>query len=101
MLWRNGFCKSLVNPSGSYSYQWDSDPLKISDSLVDFVNKTYQVQITDDISLCSIIDTVTIPGYDNLIASFFPNTTECVSLLSADFQFLDNSIIKSLRTYTF
>ena len=88
-----GFAKVLVNPSGSYSYQWDSDPLKISDSLVDFVNKTYQVQITDDISLCSIIDTVTIPGYDNLIASFFPNTTECVSLLSADFQFLDNSII--------
>jgi hypothetical protein len=90
-----GFAKVLVSPSGSYSYQWDSNPLQISDSLVSLVNKTYQVQITDNISLCSIIDTVTIPGYDNLLASFFPNTTECVSLLSADFQFLDNSTLNA------
>ena len=90
-----GFAKVEVTPIGSYSYQWDTDPGQISDSLVALVNRTYQLEVIDNVSMCTIEEIVTIPGYDNLIASFLPNTTECISLLSAQFQFLDNSSVNS------
>jgi hypothetical protein len=51
------------------------------------------VIVTDNVSGCSISDTITIPGYDDIIASFFVNKEECISLLDGTFQFIDNSNI--------
>ena len=51
------------------------------------------VEVSDENTGCSISDTITIPGYDNIFASFFTNTTECVSILNGEIQFLDASII--------
>ncbi len=88
-----GFAKVLINPAGSYSYLWNTSPPKYSDSISDLVNKTYEVEIKDNISKCVVSDTITIPGYDDLVAFFFPNKTECISLLDGNFQFLDNSSV--------
>lgn len=89
----NGYALAAVNPSGNYSYSWSTTPIQIGDSLSALVNKNYTVSIIDNNTQCIIEDTVTIPGYDLLIASFFPNNSECISLLDASFQFLDNSTV--------
>ena len=59
------------------------------------VNKNYRVNVIDPVTNCSISDTITIPGYDNLFASFLINTTDCISLLDAEIQCLNNSIINA------
>jgi len=91
----DGFAKVTVNGNSTYSYQWNTNPPETSDSIVANVSKTYTIKVTDNSSNCSISDTVTIPGYDNIIADFFVNKDECISLLDGTFQFLDNSNINS------
>jgi len=89
----NGFAKVNVNGSSSYSYQWNTVPIQTVDSIFEQVSKRYTVIVTDNVSGCSISDTITIPGYDDIIASFFANKEECISLLDGTFQFIDNSNI--------
>jgi len=88
-----GFAKVNVLPTAIYTYQWNTNPVKLTDSITDFVNKRYEVFITDVITKCELSDTISIPGFDEVDALFFANKTECVSLLDGEFQFLDNSII--------
>ncbi len=89
----NGYASALISPSGDYSYQWLTNPIQSGDSLIAPVNRNYTVTITDNNTQCTIEDTITIPGYDLIRASFFSNNTECVSLLDAGIQFLDNSTV--------
>lgn len=88
-----GFAHVIASPLGSYNYQWNTNPIVDNDSLFAPVNKSYQVEVTDNNTNCSIKDTVTIPGFSELRASFFPSNTECVSILDATFQFNDNSLV--------
>ena len=88
-----GFVKVNVSPISNYSYLWNTITDNFTDSIIDFVNKSYEVIVIDDISKCQISDTISIPGYDDISALFFSNKSECTSLIDAGFQFLDNSII--------
>jgi hypothetical protein len=88
-----GFAKVNVMPIATYTYEWNTNPVNLTDSIIDFVNKRYEVVITDVITKCELSDTISIPGYDEVDALFFANKTECISMLDGEFQFLDNSII--------
>jgi len=88
-----GFAKVNVMPMATYTYQWSTNPVNVTDSITDFVNKTYEVIITNITTRCELTDTISIPGYDVVDALFFANRTECISLIDGEFQFLDNSII--------
>ena len=88
-----GFAHVNVIPTANYTYQWNTNPVNVTDSIFAFVNKRYEVTITDVTTNCKLSDTISIPGYDEVDALFFANKTECVSLLDGEFQFLDNSII--------
>ena len=92
-----GFAKVNITPTANYSYLWNSNPANFTDSIIDFVNKRYEVTVIDVITKCQLSDTISIPGYDEIAALFFPNKTECISLIDAEFQFLDNSIINPLE----
>jgi len=90
-----GFAKVNVTGNSSYSYQWNTNPIQTTDSIYAQVSKKYRVNVTDNFSNCTITDTITIPGYDDIIASFFVNKKDCISLLDGTFQFIDNSNINS------
>ena len=88
-----GYSKVNVNPAGNYDFIWNDDISLKNDSLIAKVNNVYSVKVTDIVTNCSIEDTITIPGYQNVIAYFSPNTNECVSVLDGEIQFINNSII--------
>jgi hypothetical protein len=90
---KNGFAKVNVVGNSSYSYLWNTTPLENTDSIYAQVSRNYRVIVTDDISNCLISDTISIPGYEDIIASFFVNKEDCISLLDGTFQFIDNSNI--------
>ena len=92
-----GFAKVNVMPIANYTYLWNTNIVNFTDSIIDFVNKRYEVIITDVFSKCTLSDTISIPGYDKVDALFFANKTECISLLDGEFQFLDNSIVNSVE----
>ena len=92
-----GYVKVEVLPISNYIYKWNTNPINYTDSIVNFVNKRYEVIITDVFTNCELSDTITMPGYDQVEALFFANKTECVSILDAEFQFLDNSIVNPLE----
>ena len=50
-------------------YQWDTDSWNL------LSNAATQVTVTDNITGCFIKDTVSIPGYGNIVAYFSPNKT--------------------------
>ncbi|MDC0204271.1 gliding motility-associated C-terminal domain-containing protein [Flavobacteriales bacterium] len=91
----SGFVKVNAMPAGDYGYLWNNNPPSTIDSVYSIVNRSYQVKVTDNITNCFIEDTISIPGYDNVVASFFPNKTECVSLLDGNVQFINNSMINT------
>ena len=86
-----GYAIVSTNTNDSYSYLWDNG-IK-SDSIYDFVNKTYNVKVTDNTTMCLIEDTITIPGYERIYAYFTPNPTSCISVLDNNIQFINNSIV--------
>ena len=88
-----GYAAVEALPSGNYLYSWDTDPITSGDSIFQDVNRNYRVDVVDQNTNCLISDTVSIPGYDNVFASFFANNTSCVSLLDGEIQFLDGSLI--------
>lgn len=91
----SGFAKANAIPNGNYNYLWN-DPLSSNqDSIYAPVNTTYQIIVTNMNTNCYLEDTITIPGYSNVISYFSPNQTECVSMLEGEIQFLDNSTIKA------
>ena len=92
-----GFAKVNVSPLSNYSYLWNTNPANFTDSIIDFVNKRYEVTVIDVVTKCQLLDTISIPGYDEIAALFFANKTECISLIDAEFQFLDNSIINPIE----
>ena len=99
----NGFAKVNVVGNSSYSYLWNTTPLENTDSIYAQVSRNYRVIVTDNISNCSISDTISIPGYEDIIASFFVNKEDCISLLDGTFQFIDNSNINvnEISPYSF
>jgi len=92
-----GYAKVKVLPISNYIYKWNTNPINYTDSIVNFVNKRYEVIIADSFTNCELSDTISIPGYYEVEALFFANKTECVSLLDGEFQFLDNSIVNPLE----
>ena len=92
-----GYAKVNVSPFSNYSYLWNTNPANFTDSIIDFVNKRYEVTVIDVNTKCQLLDTISIPGYDEINALFFANKTECISLIDAEFQFLDNSIINPIE----
>ena len=85
---------TVVNtfPIGNYSFQWNTNPVQVTDSIYSFVNKRYTVEVTDQNTECILSDTITIPGYDNIFTSFFTNINSCVSVLNGEIQFLNSSL---------
>ena len=94
-----GYAKVDISPQGNYTYSWNSNPESFSDSISQLVNRNYKLVVTDLNTNCQLEDTVTIPGYSNLKAYFSPNTTECVSLLNGEIQFINNCITKENEIY--
>jgi hypothetical protein len=92
-----GFAQVNISPAANYSYIWNTNPANFTDSIIDFVSKRYEVTVTDVITKCQLSDTISIPGYDEISALFFANKTECISLIDAELQFLDNSIINPIE----
>jgi len=80
-----------TNPNGNYSYEWNTNPISTTDSINEAVNRNYRVEVKDENTQCIVSETITIPGYDDVFASFFANTTSCVSLLNGEIQFLNSS----------
>lgn len=89
----DGYAKVIPSPLGDYSYSWNTVPEQTEDSIIALVNRDYEVNILNNYTKCSIRDTVRIPGYDILKASFFSHESECLSLVDAEIQFIDNSNI--------
>ena len=90
-----GFASVDVNPIGNYTYQWNTIPISTSNIINNFVNKNYRVDVIDQNTECLVSDTISIPGYSDIVSSFLANTTECVSLINGEFQFLNNSIVNA------
>ncbi|MEC9209721.1 MAG: gliding motility-associated C-terminal domain-containing protein [Bacteroidota bacterium] len=91
----SGFAKVSVIPAGNYDYLWNNIPPSTQDSIYALANRNYQLIVTDNNTNCYIEDTISIPGYGNIFAYFFPNQTECISLLDGNVQFINNSIINT------
>ena len=88
-----GFAKVSSNSTSNISYEWNTNPITLGDSIYALVNRDYIVIATDLITMCSVVDTVRISGYDNLLSDFSLNNTECLSVLEANIQFIDLSIV--------
>ena len=88
-----GFAKVSSNSSGNIIYQWNTNPIINGDSIYAQVNRNYIVTATDLLTDCNVIDTIRINGYDNLISDFSLNNTECLSVLDANIQFIDLSLV--------
>ncbi len=84
--------KVIVNPSGLYNYEWNTNPTSNSDNIIGKAGTFYKVTVTD-INSCIKEAYIEIPSYEKLIADFTisPNDA-CVDLLNADFYFIDQSI---------
>ena len=87
-----GYAVANILPAGNYSYQWNTNPVQLTDTIYSFVDKNYTVEVRDENTGCTLSDTVTIPGYKNIFTSFFTNTNSCVSVLNAEIQFLNSSL---------
>ena len=59
------------------------------------VNRNYIVTATDLQTNCKVIDNIKINGYDNLLSNFILNNNECLSILSADIQLIDLSLVNT------
>ena len=80
-----------TNTNDSYSYLWDNGIT--SDSIYDFVNKTYNVKVTDNTTMCLIeilLRFLAMKGY--MLISL--QTTSCIyHVLDNNIQFINNSIV--------
>jgi len=90
-----GFAKVTSNSLSNIDYQWNTNPITQGDSIYDLVNRDYIVTAIDQNTMCSIVDTVRISGYENLVSRFSLNKTECLSILESNIQFIDLSIVSS------
>ncbi len=90
-----GFAKVTSNSSSNINYQWNTNPITQGDSIYALVNRDYIVTASDQNTMCSIVDTVRISGYENLVSRFSLNNTECLSFLESNIQFIDLSIVSS------
>ena len=88
-----GFAKVSSNSLGNIIYQWNTNPITNGDSIYAPVNRNYIVTATDLLTDCNVIDTIRINGYDNLISDFSLNNNECLSVLDANIQFIDLSLV--------
>jgi hypothetical protein len=91
----SGFARASIIPAGNYDYLWNNTPPSNHDSIYALANRNYQLIVTDNNTNCYIEDTISIPGYGNILAYFSLNQTECISLLNGNVQFLNNSIINT------
>ncbi|MBT5859208.1 MAG: PKD domain-containing protein [Flavobacteriales bacterium] len=90
----------IASPNGNYSYEWNTNPTTITDSINAAVNRNYMVEVKDENTGCIVSDTINIPGYDEIYASFFTNATSCLSLLNGEIQFLNASVINPNEIYS-
>ena len=90
-----GFAKVSSNSTSNILYEWNTNPITYGDSINALVNRNYIVTATDLQTNCKVIDTIKINGYDNLLSNFILNNNECLSILSADIQLIDLSLVNT------
>tara|TARA_B100000989_G_C19531714_1_gene470381 strand:+ start:2920 stop:6993 length:4074 start_codon:yes stop_codon:yes gene_type:complete len=88
-----GYAKVDMHTNGNYYFQWDSQVPSFLDSIVNYVGTDHALKIIDLDSECFKTLTIEIPGYSRFNSSFFSNVNECLSILSSEFQFIDNSLL--------
>ena len=88
-----GFAKVSSNSTANIFYQWNTNPITNGDSIYAPVNRNYIVTATDPSTDCNVIDTIRINGYYDLKSDFSLNNNECLSVLDANLQFIDLSIV--------
>ena len=88
-----GFAKVSSNSLANIFYQWNTNPITNGDSIYAPVNRNYVVTATDPSTDCNVIDTIRINGYDDLKSDFSLNNNECLSVLNANLQFIDLSMV--------
>ena len=89
----NGFAKVVCFPIDNYSYSWSTFPPQSNDTVFGLVNRDYQVEVLNNTTGCVVEDTVRIPGYDILEASFFSNQSGCLSLINRAAFVISKSIL--------
>ena len=88
-----GFAKVSTNSNDDISFVWNTNPVTYGDSIYALVDRDYIVSATNNMSNCTIVDTIRILGYANLLASFSLNINECLSILNSNIQLIDQSIV--------
>ena len=87
-----GYAKVFSN-SNNVQYQWNTNPISFGDSIIGTVDRNYIVLATNTLTNCIIYDTVRIQGFSNLSSQFSLNVNDCVSILDANIQLIDLSIV--------
>ncbi|MFK7924985.1 MAG: gliding motility-associated C-terminal domain-containing protein, partial [Bacteroidia bacterium] len=88
----SGFAIATVFPPGFYAYEWNVNPVQLSDTLYAPTHYDYRVNITDLVNGCETEAKTEIPNSPLVRANFLPNPNEeCVSTANAVVEFLDVS----------
>ena len=88
-----GYIKANMISTGNYEFKWNNSIASQLDSVSDLVGSDYTLEVIDILSNCSNSKLIEIPGYSRINASFFANINQCQSILSSEFQFIDNSVV--------
>ena len=88
-----GYIKANMISTGNYEFKWNNSIPSQLDSVSDLVGSDYTLEVIDILSNCSNSKLIEIPGYSRINASFFANINQCQSILSSEFQFIDNSVV--------
>lgn len=82
-----------ASPGSNYNYVWDSEPPTV-DNTIESYPTSYNVEVTNNDTGCSIDTEVELPGYDLITANFdlSPNPVECISVIDPTIQLIDFSV---------
>jgi gliding motility-associated-like protein len=88
-----GWAEVHVAPVSSYAFEWNTTPHQTTNRVEGFAGLQYVVNVTDNITHCSVSGTVSIPSYGKIYADFVPTPNgRCVDMSDPHFQFIDLSV---------
>ena len=85
----------VFSNSNDLVYEWNTNPIIYGDSINEIVDRNYIVKATNTQTKCIIYDTIRIQGFSNLSSKFSLNINNCISVLDANIQLIDLSIVNS------
>ena len=87
------FATITASPGSNYTYVWDSEPPTIDNTIQSYPT-SYNVEVTNNDTGCSIDTEVDLAGYDLITANFdlSPNTADCISTIDPTIQLIDFSV---------